>query len=81
VLIKDSEAQEIGVSDAQISRIVHDLKSSMSVLLLVVSSLKENGDQSPISISRRKAIEDAVAEINHLVNEMIGLVECRDKTI
>jgi hypothetical protein len=78
VLIKDSEAQEIGVSDAQISRIVHDLKSSMSVLLLVISSLKENSDQSPISISR---IEDAVAEINHLVNEMIGLVERRDKTI
>jgi signal transduction histidine kinase len=78
VLIKDSEAQEIGVSDAQISRIVHELKSSMSVLLLVISSLKENSDQSPIFISR---IEDAVAEINHLVNEMIGLVERRDKTI
>lgn len=80
VLMKQPEAQEIGISHAQIPRIVHDLKNCMSVLLLVISTLKENSDQSPISISRRKAIEDAVAEMNHLVNEMVGLVEHSDKT-
>jgi hypothetical protein len=80
VLIKKPEAQEMGSSHAQISRIVHDLKNCMSVLLLVISSLKENTDQSTIAVSRRKAIEDAVAEMNHLVNEMAGLVERSDKT-
>jgi hypothetical protein len=76
-----SGAQEMGIHHAQIPRIVHDLKNCMSVLLLAVSSPKENSDQSPISMSRRKALEDTITEMNRLVDEMAGLVEGNDKTI
>ena len=80
VLIQKAEAQETGISHGQIPRIVHDLKNCLSVLLLVISTLKVNSDQSFIANSGRKTIEDAVVEINHLVNEMVALIERSDKT-
>ena len=72
---------DLGISHAQIAQTAHDLKNSMSVLLLAISSLKENSDQSPIPMSRRKALEDAVAQMNHLVDDMVELVKRSDKTI
>jgi hypothetical protein len=77
-LSKAPGAQEIGISQAQIPRIAHDLKNCMSVLLLAISSLKENSGL--ISTSRRKALEDVISEMNYLVNEMVRLVEHSDKT-
>jgi hypothetical protein len=80
-LIQQSEAQEIGISRAQIARAAHDLKNRMSVLLLAISSLKDNGNQPAMPMGRRLALENLVAEMNHLVDEMVGLVERSDKTI
>jgi hypothetical protein len=80
-VIQQSEAQEIGICRAQIARTAHDLKNCMSVLLLAISSLKDNGNQPGIPMGRRQALEDLVAEMNHLVDEMVGLVERPDKTI
>jgi hypothetical protein len=79
-LSKAPGAQEIAISQAQIPRLAHDLKNCMSVLLLAISSLKENSGLSPISTSRRKALEDVISEMNYLVNEMVRLVEHSDKT-
>jgi hypothetical protein len=47
----------------------------MSVLLLAITSLKDNVDQPLISLSRRRVLEDVVGEMNHLVDEMVRLVE------
>jgi hypothetical protein len=73
--IEKSEAQETGICCSQTERIAHDLKNCMSVLLLAITSLKDNGNQSLISTSRRQVLEDVVEEMNRLVDQMVGLVE------
>lgn len=76
-----SRTQEIGISRAQIAQTAHNLKNCMHVLLLAISSLKQNSDQPLIPTSRRKALENAVAEMNQLVDEIVELVQRSDKTI
>jgi hypothetical protein len=78
-LTKQPEAQEIHVCRAQIGRAAHDLKNCMSVLLLAISTLTDNGNQPAIQIGRRQTLENLVAEMNRIVDEMVGLVERSDK--
>jgi hypothetical protein len=78
-LTKQPEAQEIDVCRAQIGRAAHDLKNCMSVLLLAISTLTDNGNQPAIQIGRSQTLEDLVAEMNRIVDEMVGLVESSDK--
>jgi hypothetical protein len=73
--IQESEAQETGIRCSQPERIAHDLKNCMSVLLLAITSLKDNVDQPLISASRRRVLEDVIGEMNRLVDQMVGLVE------
>ncbi|HSE85042.1 MAG TPA: hypothetical protein VLJ79_02365 [Candidatus Binatia bacterium] len=73
--IQESEAQETGIRCSQMERIAHDLKNCMSVLLLAITSLKDNVDQPLISASRRRVLEDVIGEMNRLVDQMVGLVE------
>lgn len=73
--LQESEAKEIGIDCSQTERIAHDLKNCMSVLLLAITSLKDNADQPLISLSRRRALEDVVGEMNRLVDQMVRLVE------
>jgi hypothetical protein len=73
--LQESEAKETGICCSQTERIAHDLKNCMSVLLLAITSLKGNVDQPLISLSRRRVLEDVVGEMNHLVDEMVRLVE------
>lgn len=73
--IQESEAQETGIRCSQTKRIAHDLKNCMSVLLLAITSLKDNVDQPLISASRRRVLEDVIGEMNRLVDQMVGLVE------
>ena len=73
--LQESEAKETGICCSQTERIAHDLKNCMSVLLLATTSLKGNVDQPLISPSRRRVLEDVVGEMNHLVDEMVRLVE------
>lgn len=47
----------------------------MSVLLLAITSLKDNGDQSVISASRAQALENVVHQMEQLVDEIVGLSE------
>ena len=68
--IQEPEAQEI-IYSAQTERIAHDLRNCMSVLLLVISSLKDN--QALISESRKQVLENVVEEMNRLVDEMVRL--------
>ena len=78
--IQESEAQETSIRCSQTERIAHDLKNCMSVLLLAITSLKDNGNQSLISTSRRRAaLENVVEEMNRLVDEMVGLVKRQEK--
>jgi hypothetical protein len=74
-LLQESEAKETGICCSQTERIAHDLKNCMSVLLLAITSLKDNVDQPLISLSRRRVLEDVVGEMNRLVDEMVRLVE------
>jgi len=69
---QESEAQETGMCCSQTERIAHDLKNCMSVLLLAITSLKDNMDQPFISVSRRRVLENVVEEMNRLV-EMVVL--------
>jgi len=47
----------------------------MSVLLLAITSMKDNADQSVISASRAQALEKVVHEMERLVDEMVDLAE------
>ena len=47
----------------------------MSVLLLIISSLKDN--QPLISESRKRVLEHVVEEMNRLVDDMVRLGEGR----
>jgi hypothetical protein len=67
------EAQEIGDRCSQTERIAHELKNCMSVLLLAITGLKDNVDQSLISVSRRQVLADVVAEMSRLVDEIVVL--------
>src|SRR5437016_1626041 len=69
--IQESGAQETGMCCSQTERIAHDLKNCMSVLLLAITSLKDNTDQPLISVSRRRDLENVVEEMNCLVDEMV----------
>ena len=69
-LLQGSEAKETGICCSQTERIAHDLKNCMSVLLLAITSLKDNVDQPLISLSRRRVLEDVVGEMNR------GFLEC-----
>jgi hypothetical protein len=80
-LTKQPEAQEIDVCRAQIERTAHDLKNCMSVLLLAISSFKDNGNQPAGPIGCRQALEELVTELNRLVDEMVGLAERATRTI
>jgi hypothetical protein len=71
--IQESEAQETGICCSETERIAHDLKNCMSVLLLAITSLKDNMDQPFISLSRRRVLENVVEEMNRLVDEMVVL--------
>lgn len=73
--LQESEAKEIGIDRSQTERIAHDLKNCMSVLLLAITSLKDNVDQPLISLSHRRELEDVIEEMNSLVDEMVRLVE------
>jgi hypothetical protein len=81
VLNQQSETQEIDICRVQIERAAHDLKNCMSVLLLAISSLKDNGNQPAVPIGRRQGLEDLVTEMNRLVDEMVRLAEHNGKTI
>jgi len=70
--IQESEAQET-ICCSETERIAHDLKNCMSVLLLAITSLKDNMDQPFISVSRRRVLENVVEEMNRLVDEMVVL--------
>ena len=65
------EAEELARYCSQTERIIHDLRNCMSVLLLVITSLKEN--QALISESRKQALENVVQEMDHLVDELVRL--------
>ena len=52
----------------------------MSVLLLAITSLKDNVDQPLISMSRGQVLEDVVGEMNRLVDEMVRSVESSGNT-
>lgn len=69
--IQESAAQETVTCRSQIELVAHDLKNSMSVLLLVISSLKDS--QPLISESRKRVLEHVVEEMNRLVDEMVRL--------
>jgi triphosphoribosyl-dephospho-CoA synthetase len=56
---------------SQTERVAHDLKNCMSVLLLAITSLKDN--QPLISASRKRVLENVVEEMNRLVDEMVRL--------
>jgi len=71
--IQESEAQETGICCSETERIAHDLKNCMSVLLLAITSLKDNMDQPFMSLSRRRVLENVVEEIHRLVDEMVLL--------
>jgi hypothetical protein len=73
VLIEKSEAREIGDCCSETERIAHELKNCMSVLLLAITGLKDNLDQSLIPVSRRQVLADVVAEMNRLVDEIVVL--------
>lgn len=67
----ESEAEELDRYCFQTERIVHDLRNCISVLLLVITSLKDN--QALISESRKQTLKNVVAEMDHLVNELVQL--------
>jgi K+-sensing histidine kinase KdpD len=69
--IQESAAQESVIRCSQTERIAHDLKNCMSVLLLAITSLKDN--QPLISESRKRVLENVVEEMNRLVDEMVRL--------
>ena len=69
--IQESVAQETVTYCSQTERIAHDLKNCMSVLLLAITSLKDN--QPLISESRKRVLEHVVEEMNDLVDEMVRL--------
>ena len=73
--IDESEGQEVGTCRSQIELVAHDLKNSMSVLLLIISSLKDN--QPLISESRKRLLEHVLEEMNRLVDDMVRLGEGR----
>ena len=73
--LPESKAEETAKYCSQTERIAHDLRNCMSVLLLVITSLKDN--QALISEPRKRALENIVEEMNHLVDELIRLVEGR----
>jgi len=68
---QESEAQEIVSYCSQTERIAHDLRNCMSVLLLTITSLKDN--QALISESHKRVLENVVEEMNRLVDEMVRL--------
>jgi len=70
-------AQETGSRCSQTKRAAHDLRNCMSVLLLAITSLKDNGNQSVIPASRAQALENVVHEMERLVDEMVGLAETK----
>jgi hypothetical protein len=78
--VQESEAKETGICCSQTERIAHDLKNCMSVLLLAITSLKDNMDQPLISMPRRRVLEDVVGEMNRLVEEMVRSVESSRNT-
>ena len=43
------------------------------MLLLAITSLKDNVDQPFISVSRRRMLENVVEEMNRLVDQMVVL--------
>jgi hypothetical protein len=69
--IDESEGQEVGTCRYQIELVAHDLKNSMSVLLLVIGSLKDN--QPLITESRKRLLEHVLEEMNRLVDDMVRL--------
>lgn len=69
--IQKAEAQERSMYCAQTERIAHDLKNCMSVLLLAITSLKDN--QPLISASGNQALEKVVVEMDRLVDELVRL--------
>jgi signal transduction histidine kinase len=73
--VKNEAAQQKRSRSSQTKRAAHDLRNCMSVLLLAITSLKDNGNQSVISASRAQALENVVHEMERLVDEMVGLAE------
>jgi len=69
--IDESAGQEVGTCRSQIELVAHDLKNSMSVLLLVIGSLKDN--QPLITESRKRLLEHVLEEMNRLVDDMVRL--------
>ena len=73
--IKSAAAQQTGSRCSQTKRVAHDLKNCMSVLLLAITSLPDNGDQSAIPAARAQLLENVVQEMQGLVDEMVELAE------
>lgn len=69
--IQKAEAQETDIYRSETERIAHDLKNCISVLLLAITSLKDN--QPLISASPNPALEKVVVEMDRLVNELVTL--------
>jgi hypothetical protein len=78
--LQESKAKETGICCSETERIAHDLKNCMSVLLLAITSLKDNMDQPLISMSRGQVLEHMVGEMNRLVDEMVRSVESSGNT-
>jgi vacuolar-type H+-ATPase subunit D/Vma8 len=68
-------AQKTASRCTQTKRAAHDLRNCMSVLLLAITSMKDNGDQSVIPASRAQALEKVVHDMERLVDEMVELAE------
>lgn len=70
--IKHAAAPQTGGFCSQSKRIAHDLNNCMSVLLLTVTSLKDNGDQSVISAARVQLLENVVQQMQGLVDKRLS---------
>jgi hypothetical protein len=73
--IENAAAPQTGSRCFQTKRIAHDLNNCMAVLLLAVTSLKDNGDQSVIPAARVQLLENVVQQMQRLVDQMIELAE------
>ena len=69
--IQKAEAQETGIYRSETERIAHDLKNCISVLLLAITSLKDN--QRLVPASPNHALEKVVVEMDRLVDELVTL--------
>jgi hypothetical protein len=69
----EREPQATG-SRARAVRLAHDLKNCMSVMLFGVASLEASGSRA-----HKKLLEDAVAEMDRLVDDIVQIVAAKSR--